>query len=395
MQGAFLPDLRQRLSPYFSSKDESATGLFQPFGKPTLGPVACFVNELRPVLRESKAKHILWFLVGNALCSVVLFYWSRTSDSLALAALAQLTLFDLLCLGNCLLGLWVSQHRAAPSFSFGCRRWEVLSLFAITMLAQLGAFLLLKESLMRLVQQPVVHTGLVLPGLLVALCCHLAVQLGVEHPSLGRVLTACSSSWLQEHMADLSHGVCRLVPGLSSLLLPRLNPLLLLGWAGALVVLVAHSLVGAYGWQRADTVGAAMLAAMACATMLPMGMHCAFILLQTTPGPLLGQLDKCLREASTLDGVLEFRHEQFWSLSLGSLAGSVHVRVRRDADEQLVLAHIVDRLSGLVPELTVQVFKDEWAWSSSPFSASQTGDRTPDRPGASVTAPLPGSTINL
>ncbi|EEC08656.1 cation efflux protein/ zinc transporter, putative [Ixodes scapularis] len=241
-----------------------------------------------------------------------------------------------------------------------CRRWEVLSLFAITMLAQLGAFLLLKESLMRLVQQPVVHT------------------------------------WRHPPTVDFNCcRVCRLVPGLSSLLLPRLNPLLLLGWAGALVVLVAHSLVGAYGWQRADTVGAAMLAAMACATMLPMGMHCAFILLQTTPGPLLGQLDKCLREASTLDGVLEFRHEQFWSLSLGSLAGSVHVRVRRDADEQLVLAHIVDRLSGLVPELTVQVFKDEWAWSSSPFSASQTGDRMPDRPGASVTAPLPGSTINL
>lgn len=41
------------------------------------------------------------------------------------------------------------------------------------------------------------------------------------------------------------------------------------------------------------------------------------------------------------------------------------------------------------------MFKDEWAWSSSPFSASQAGDRTTDRPGASVTAPLPGSTINL
>lgn len=90
--------------------------------------------------------------------------------------------------------------------------------------------------------------------------------------------------------------------------------------------------------------------------------------MQTTPGHLLGQLDKCLREASTLDGVLEFRHELFWTLSFGTLAGSVHVRVRRDANEQLVLAHVVDRLSALVPELTVQVFKDEWAWSrAAPF----------------------------
>lgn len=35
--------------------------------------------------------------------------------------------------------------------------------------------------------------------------------------------------------------------------------------------------------------------------------------------------------------------------------------MRRDADEQLVLAHVVDRLSNLVSVLTVQVFKDEWA----------------------------------
>lgn len=37
------------------------------------------------------------------------------------------------------------------------------------------------------------------------------------------------------------------------------------------------------------------------------------------------------------------------------LAGSLQVRVRRDADEQLVLAHVTNRLSPLVPHLTVQV----------------------------------------
>ena len=38
----------------------------------------------------------------------------------------------------------------------------------------------------------------------------------------------------------------------------------------------------------------------------------------------------------------------------------MHVRIRRDADEQMVLAHVVNRLSNLVPVLTVQVFKDDW-----------------------------------
>lgn len=45
----------------------------------------------------------------------------------------------------------------------------------------------------------------------------------------------------------------------------------------------------------------------------------AFVFWQTAPSHILGQLDKVLREASTLDGVLEFRHEHFWTLSFGTL----------------------------------------------------------------------------
>lgn len=57
-------------------------------------------------------------------------------------------------------------------------------------------------------------------------------------------------------------------------------------------------------------------------------------------------------------------------LSVVPQAGSLHVRVRRDADEQLVLAHVVARLSPLVPVLRVQVVKDDWQHSSSLFAPS-------------------------
>lgn len=84
-------------------------------------------------------------------------------------------------------------------------------------------------------------------------------------------------------------------------------------------------------------------------------------LLKTTPPHVIGQLDKLLREVSTLDGVLEVRNEHFWTLGFDSMAGSVHVRIRRDANEQMVLAHVTNRLSTLISTLTVQIFKDEWA----------------------------------
>ena len=36
------------------------------------------------------------------------------------------------------------------------------------------------------------------------------------------------------------------------------------------------------------------------------------------------------------------------------------MRIRRDADEQLVLSHVYNRLSNLVSLLTVHIFKDDW-----------------------------------
>ena len=38
---------------------------------------------------------------------------------------------------------------------------------------------------------------------------------------------------------------------------------------------------------------------------------------------MIGQLDKCLREASTLDGVLEFRNEHFWTIAFGTMVSFV------------------------------------------------------------------------
>lgn len=40
------------------------------------------------------------------------------------------------------------------------------------------------------------------------------------------------------------------------------------------------------------------------------------------------------------------------------------MRVRRDADEQMVLAHVVNRLSNLISVLTVQIFKEDWTRGS-------------------------------
>jgi hypothetical protein len=116
--------------------------------------------------------------------------------------------------------------------------------------------------------------------------------------------------------------------------------------------------------HSADAAAALMIAVLLCSTMYPLCVYSGKILLQTVPEHVIGQLNKCLREASTLDGVLEFRNEHFWTLSFGVLAGSLHVRVKRDANEQTVLAQITNKLAPHVSQLTVQVFKEDWSMPS-------------------------------
>ncbi|XP_052042249.1 zinc transporter 6 isoform X4 [Apodemus sylvaticus] len=150
-----------------------------------------------------------------------------------------------------------------------------------------------------------------------------------------------------------------------------MNPFVLIDLAGACALCITYMLIEINNYFAVDTASAIAIALMTFGTMYPMSVYSGKVLLQTTPPHVIGQLDKLIREVSTLDGVLEVRNEHFWTLGFGSLAGSVHVRIRRDANEQMVLAHVTNRLYTLVSTLTVQIFKDDWirpALSSGPVT---------------------------
>lgn len=98
-----------------------------------------------------------------------------------------------------------------------------------------------------------------------------------------------------------------------------------------------------------DTLAAIVIMISTCATMFPLSVYSAKVLLQvlacvncnsykscyfnfneiwliyyifeiqTTPAHIVGQLDKSLRETLTIDGVLEFRNEHFWTLAFGKM----------------------------------------------------------------------------
>ena len=109
--------------------------------------------------------------------------------------------------------------------------------------------------------------------------------------------------------------------GLSRVLLPRINPLILIGWSGFGLVLLSDLLLDLDNSHSVDTWAGIVFSFVFFGTMFPMSAYAGKILLQTIPPHVIGQLDKCLREASTLDGVLEFRHEHFWTVRRCTNAG--------------------------------------------------------------------------
>ncbi|KAI2522970.1 solute carrier family 30 member 6, partial [Homo sapiens] len=175
---------------------------------------------------------ILLFGVINLICTGFLLMWCSSTNSIALTAYTYLTIFDLFSLMTCLISYWVTLRKPSPVYSFGFERLEVLAVFASTVLAQLGALFILKESAERFLEQPEIHTGRLLVGTFVALCFNLFTMLSIRNKPFAYVSEAASTSWLQEHVADLSRSLCGIIPGLSSIFLPRMNPFVLIDLAG-------------------------------------------------------------------------------------------------------------------------------------------------------------------
>uniref|UniRef100_A0A8C8F254 Cation efflux protein transmembrane domain-containing protein n=1 Tax=Oncorhynchus tshawytscha TaxID=74940 RepID=A0A8C8F254_ONCTS len=327
---------------------------------------------------------ILVFSMLNVLCTGCLLMWCSSTNSMALTAYTYLTIFDLFSYIHLL------DCSRVCVFSTRLKRLEVLAVFASTVLVQLGALFILKESVERFVEQPEVHTGRLLVGTFVALFFNLLTLLSVKNKPFVYVSEAASTSWLQEHVADLTRSLCGIIPGLSSVLLPRMNPFVLINVAGALSLSITYMLIEINNYNAVDTASAVAIGLMIFGTMYPMSVYSGKVLLQTTPSHVIGQLDKLLREVSTLEGVLEVRNEHFWTVGFGSLAGSVHVRIRRDANEQMVLAHVTNRLFTLVSTLTVQIFKDDWIRPSLVAEALPAGTLRPsDYGGLSSFVPPP------
>lgn len=354
------------------------TGTVHPFHKSHTTVLGHFQEEFRGLLRTRNVRLTALMIILNVFVFICLSGWASSTNSLALKAYSLITIFDTLALSSNILSAWISRQEykakatLVNTYTLGFQRFEVLAVFSCVIVAQIGAVFVIKEALERMSDQPEVHAGRLLPGALLALIFHIVLNYLVVNHAFKSICEVASSSWVQEHIADMSKGISGIVPIFENMLIPRVDPFFLISLSAAVGVLIVDLLLQIDSYYVIDTLVGICIAVITIGTMWPIATCSGKVLLHTTPPYLLGQLDKILSEAQTLDGVLEIKCEKFYTLKVGlnqssggkrspTIAGSLQVRVRRDADEQLVLAHVKSRFSSLVPILTIQVVKDDWA----------------------------------
>ncbi|XP_054710261.1 zinc transporter 6-like isoform X3 [Uloborus diversus] len=358
-----MEDLRHRNS----SKSLIATGKMS--GKHSFTAFSSFLREFKPVYKDNRFQRITWLGAMNIVSLVLLIHWCNSTESLGLLSITYLNLFDMLCLCICALSIWVEQKKPNKQFTFGFERVEVLAVFVSTTFSCTSSIFIIKKSITRWIQQTQIHTGRLFPGILLAFFCHMLITHCMKNKGLNLVVCASDASWLQNRMSSFTQSLCQIVPGVTVSACPRINPFSLLGCASGITLIIAVFFIDIYDYHSADAIAGIFISLLNCITMYPICAYSGKILLQGTPPHITDLLDKCLHEASTFDGVLEFRNEHFWLLGFDKIVGTIHVRIRRDANEQVVLSHLLNKLSSLVTDITIQVtksvFKDEWAWSSS------------------------------
>ncbi|XP_051936707.1 zinc transporter 6-like isoform X1 [Hippocampus zosterae] len=161
--------------------DTYVLGTIHPFRKTHRSLPGKLMQELRLVTSDRRSWRILLFGFLNLMCTACLLVWCSSTNSMALTAYTYLTIFELFSLVTCLISSWVSMKKPSQVFSFGFDRLEVLAVFASTVLVQLGALFILKESFERFMEQPEVHTGRLLVGTFVALLFNLLTLMSVRN----------------------------------------------------------------------------------------------------------------------------------------------------------------------------------------------------------------------
>jgi cobalt-zinc-cadmium efflux system protein len=247
------------------------------------------------------------------------------SGSLALLADAGHMATDAGGIGLSLVAMWFAARPSSPSRTFGFHRLEILAAVANALvLCGVGVYILV-ESVLRLLEPPLVASGTMLVFGLVGLAGNTA------------------------SLALLRHGQAESL-NLRGAFLEVLNDLL-----GSAAVLVAGAVIWFAGFQRADAIASGVVGVLILPRTWKLLREALDVLLEATPKGV--DLAEIRRHMLDERGVVDVHDLHAWTITSGMPVLSAHIVVADPSSSGQVLDRLCDCLRGHfdIDHSTIQV----------------------------------------
>eukprot|EP01114_Cavostelium_apophysatum_P015957 TRINITY_DN4457_c0_g1_i1.p1 TRINITY_DN4457_c0_g1~~TRINITY_DN4457_c0_g1_i1.p1 ORF type:complete len:694 (-),score=148.99 TRINITY_DN4457_c0_g1_i1:60-2141(-) len=320
-----------------------------------------FKMSMAQILEGKASRRIFLYLSINLMFMFVEVVYGYLTNSLGLISDACHMLFDSTALAIGLVASIVSKRPANDIFSYGYGRVENLSGFINGIFLVFIGGLVLTESAERFYHPQEINTD----NLLLVSCLGLGVNLiGVfafhdlhDHGDHGddEDEGGGHSHGHGGHSHGHSHGHKE---GQSNANLYGVYLHILADTLGSVGVICSSLMVSYWGWTIADPICSFCISLLIFVSVVPLLKGSAMTLLQTTPGEFDEKYEKCLKQISTMEGVIQISNPHFWKVAKSNIIGTMQVQIRKDVSEQTILAQVMGILKKKgVKQATVEIVK--------------------------------------
>ncbi|GAM26117.1 hypothetical protein SAMD00019534_092920 [Acytostelium subglobosum LB1] len=287
------------------------------------------------LLNDSDAKKLAMWIVVMLVFTLYEIFYGAYLESLGLVSDGFHALFDCIGFMISLASILVGKKGSNREFTYGYDRWEILGVFSNGCFLLFVSFFLFLESTERLLEPPHIHNhGRVISLAFVSLLINITGILFFRKHS---VMNEKGRARHENFMTITSH---------------------IFADSCTSVGVIFSALLGStLGIEISDSLISIIIACIIVYDVLPICLRTGKVLLQTTPQPLVAQLNSACRETESIGGVLALKDKHFWTQAHGSYVGSIHVVVKDDCDEQQILKSVRDNFN-FIQNLTVQVEKE-------------------------------------
>lgn len=344
-----------------NSQDMEAYGSLATNSKTTV------MHILRVLWAKEDSSRMLLFLAVNVVYMFVELAVGIWTNSLGLIGDAGHMCFDNGALIIGLVASYIGKLPADAQYTYGYGRVEVLSGFLNSILLLLISFHLMAEASSRFFDPPEVSTDNLLLTSTIGLLINIVGLIWFHDQVHSHGEGGCGHGHSHGHSHNHSHGEEDNEDDAGSSAASNSNMYgvylhVLADTLGSVGVIISSLLIEFKGWYITDPLSSAMISLLIFGSTLPLLKDTLLQLLQRVPKDMERDIARALGEVRSIAGVQDVAQWHCWRHTGEVCVGALHLIVRSEADEQLVMRQtrdIFQKRTRMNEFLTIQVAKQQ------------------------------------